>query len=195
MSAWDSSPAGPQAAARIPQGGCALPASLTPNRGPTAVAAAACRRTAAHTTVRLSSETASPDYWPALSCPSLTCPPRPTPPATSANRPWRTASLWANPTKPCHAKEQVDSGPTCLTRQVLVSPHRPPQACQGTHKVPTRKSQALRPAQSTHFPTIAPSRCPRKSTQISAPGRIRTCGTWFRKPLLYPLSYGGTDRL
>src|SRR5690606_171369 len=24
-----------------------------------------------------------------------------------------------------------------------------------------------------------------------APGRIRTCGTRFRKPLLYPLSYGG----
>src|SRR5204863_9602693 len=29
-----------------------------------------------------------------------------------------------------------------------------------------------------------------------APGRIRTCGTRFRKPLLYPLSYGGPpDRL
>ena len=24
-----------------------------------------------------------------------------------------------------------------------------------------------------------------------APGRIRTCGTRFRKPMLYPLSYGG----
>jgi hypothetical protein len=24
-----------------------------------------------------------------------------------------------------------------------------------------------------------------------APGRNRTCGTWFRKPLLYPLSYEG----
>ena len=30
------------------------------------------------------------------------------------------------------------------------------------------------------------------STAVSgAPGRIRTCGTRFRKPLLYPLSYGG----
>ena len=27
--------------------------------------------------------------------------------------------------------------------------------------------------------------------QHSAPGRIRTCGTRFRKPMLYPLSYGG----
>jgi hypothetical protein len=27
--------------------------------------------------------------------------------------------------------------------------------------------------------------------QRGAPGRIRTCGTRFRKPLLYPLSYGG----
>ena len=25
----------------------------------------------------------------------------------------------------------------------------------------------------------------------SAPGRIRTCDSWFRKPLLYPLSYEG----
>jgi hypothetical protein len=27
----------------------------------------------------------------------------------------------------------------------------------------------------------------------SAPGRIRTCGTRFRKPMLYPLSYGGSS--
>jgi hypothetical protein len=26
---------------------------------------------------------------------------------------------------------------------------------------------------------------------MGAPGRIRTCGTRFRKPLLYPLSYEG----
>ncbi len=26
---------------------------------------------------------------------------------------------------------------------------------------------------------------------VSAPGRIRTYGTRFRKPMLYPLSYGG----
>ena len=24
-----------------------------------------------------------------------------------------------------------------------------------------------------------------------APGKNRTCGTWIRNPLLYPLSYGG----
>lgn len=28
-------------------------------------------------------------------------------------------------------------------------------------------------------------------TDKGAPGRIRTCGLWFRKPSLYPLSYGG----
>jgi hypothetical protein len=27
-----------------------------------------------------------------------------------------------------------------------------------------------------------------------APGRIRTCDTRFRKPLLYPLSYEGSTR-
>lgn len=26
---------------------------------------------------------------------------------------------------------------------------------------------------------------------LGAPGRIRTCGSRFRKPLLYPLSYEG----
>src|SRR5690606_33539334 len=26
---------------------------------------------------------------------------------------------------------------------------------------------------------------------FGAPGRIRTCDTWSRKPVLYPLSYGG----
>ena len=61
-----------------------------------------------------------------------------------------------------NAKKQVGSGPTCLTRQVLVSPHRPSQACDSTNKVPTRKSQAQRPAPSTHSPTI-------DSTQINAP--------------------------
>ena len=29
---------------------------------------------------------------------------------------------------------------------------------------------------------------------VCASGRIRTCGTWYRKPVLYPLSYGGLQR-
>jgi hypothetical protein len=29
---------------------------------------------------------------------------------------------------------------------------------------------------------------------VGASGRIRTCGTWYRKPVLYPLSYGGPHR-
>ena len=28
---------------------------------------------------------------------------------------------------------------------------------------------------------------------IGAPGENRTCGTWIRNPLLYPLSYGGAS--
>jgi hypothetical protein len=31
----------------------------------------------------------------------------------------------------------------------------------------------------------------RNARSKCAPGRIRTCGTRFRKPLLYPLSYEG----
>ncbi len=35
--------------------------------------------------------------------------------------------------------------------------------------------------------------CPRcLATSHSAPGTIRTCDTRFRKPMLYPLSYGGS---
>src|SRR6266536_3254552 len=30
--------------------------------------------------------------------------------------------------------------------------------------------------------------------EIGAPGRNRTCDSWFRKPSLYPLSYGGGNR-
>ena len=32
---------------------------------------------------------------------------------------------------------------------------------------------------------------PAENMESSAPGRIRTCDTRFRKPMLYPLSYGG----
>jgi hypothetical protein len=32
------------------------------------------------------------------------------------------------------------------------------------------------------------------SAFFGAPGTIRTCDTRFRKPLLYPLSYGGQER-
>ena len=32
------------------------------------------------------------------------------------------------------------------------------------------------------------------TTSQGASGRIRTCGTWYRKPVLYPLSYGGRRR-
>ena|GEM_PF-4239408 len=31
----------------------------------------------------------------------------------------------------------------------------------------------------------------RPAVLSGAPGMIRTCDTWFRKPVLYPLSYGG----
>jgi hypothetical protein len=45
-----------------------------------------------------------------------------------------------------------------------------------------------------------PQKHPPRSRAVSmmegegGPGRIRTCGTRFRKPLLYPLSYEGGGR-
>ncbi len=35
---------------------------------------------------------------------------------------------------------------------------------------------------------------PVQVSPLCASGRIRTCGTWYRKPVLYPLSYGGPHR-
>ena len=54
--------------------------------------------------------------------------------------------------------------PTCQGQQkVGTTPlPEPPQSHEGTNKVPTTKSQAQRPAPSTHSPTI-------DSTQINAP--------------------------
>ena len=44
---------------------------------------------------------------------------------------------------------------------------------------------------------LAPKPCLGFSTKVDTgrgPGMIRTCGTWFRKPLLYPLSYGANSK-
>src|ERR1700675_1845508 len=42
------------------------------------------------------------------------------------------------------------------------------------------------------MPTMSQDTCQRcPETSHSAPGRIRTCDTGFRRAVLYPLSYGG----
>ena len=41
------------------------------------------------------------------------------------------------------------------------------------------------------WPTRAPGRVDSSEQRLCAPGRIRTCDTRFRKPMLYPLSYEG----
>ena len=41
------------------------------------------------------------------------------------------------------------------------------------------------------LPERTPEQCSGQVKRISAPSRIRTYDTRFRKPLLYPLSYGG----
>src|SRR5664280_1949799 len=51
--------------------------------------------------------------------------------------------------------------------------------------------EGLRPLTSCSEPAVRRSEI---RWSRSAPGRIRTCGTRFRKPLLYPLSYGGARR-
>ncbi len=43
----------------------------------------------------------------------------------------------------------------------------------------------------THLNALHPSFGPGSPRCPSTPGRIRTCDNWFRKPVLYPLSYWG----
>jgi hypothetical protein len=44
---------------------------------------------------------------------------------------------------------------------------------------------------SSNFPVETPEHPSHEAKRIGAPSRIRTYDTRFRKPLLYPLSYGG----
>jgi hypothetical protein len=45
-----------------------------------------------------------------------------------------------------------------------------------------------------HKPAVAAQRKPhRGAVRRGTPGPTRTADTWFRKPLLYPLSYGGAS--
>jgi hypothetical protein len=62
------------------------------------------------------------------------------------------------------------------------APHLPPEDCEraGT-RVGTPAIQLREIGTIQAIPT----------PQAGAPGRIRTCDTRFRKPVLYPLSYGG----
>jgi hypothetical protein len=50
---------------------------------------------------------------------------------------------------------------------------------------------AQSPAEITELPERTPEQCSGQVKRIGAPSRIRTYDTRFRKPLLYPLSYGG----
>ena len=55
------------------------------------------------------------------------------------------------------------------------------------HQEPSAAIRSLQP-----FTKPAKNRLTYRSGQrISTPGRDRTCDLWFRKPSLYPLSYGG----
>ena len=54
-------------------------------------------------------------------------------------------------------------------------------ACAGLNPLRRSSSYLSRP----------PKQCSGQVKRIGAPSRIRTYDTRFRKPLLYPLSYGG----
>ena len=54
---------------------------------------------------------------------------------------------------------------------------------------PVRGLNPLR--RSSSYLSRPPKQCSGQVKRIGAPSRIRTYDTRFRKPLLYPLSYGG----
>ena len=78
--------------------------------------------------------------------------------------------------------------------------HRHRRAPPRTRPRPNPRLPAHRKATRTNpqnqqrtYVSVGPCRgCP--ETSQGASGRIRTCGTWYRKPVLYPLSYGGMRR-
>jgi hypothetical protein len=54
-----------------------------------------------------------------------------------------------------------------------------------------RPVRGLNPAEIIELPQQTAKQCSGQVKRIGAPSRIRTYDTRFRKPLLYPLSYGG----
>ena len=53
--------------------------------------------------------------------------------------------------------------------------------------------QKMTPVPFILIPLILIQRILKSDVILSAPGMIRTCDQWFRKPLLYPLSYEGEE--
>jgi hypothetical protein len=81
----------------------------------------------------------------------------------------------------CCARSPWASGPS-------TSAHRPPPPCR-PHRVDTFMSMSSRPGRAVIVGAGVGGLT--AAVVLGAPGRIRTCDTRFRKPLLYPLSYEG----
>ena len=71
--------------------------------------------------------------------------------------------------------------------------HVDPLSTLGTLRAPARTVNAVHGMQgrTTATERNAPHTCDTRGPDCDAPGRIRTCDTRFRKPVLYPLSYEG----
>ena len=89
-------------------------------------------------------------------------------------------------------RDQLDRWLTELPRGLAGSlelTSRVPTACASASLGQTRAVGTARRTSTTKTITTAKLHLTRPF--IGAPSRIRTCDTRFRKPLLYPLSYGG----
>ena len=112
--------------------------------------------------------------------------PRNSPPPPPPVQPSRTTSSTACVSLFHHAElhEHDPDLPISATGQDEKPPggavKHQPNSCQPSADVTRQRSAE-----------VIPSNINRNNTLRGAPARIRTCGTRFRKPMLYPLSYGG----
>src|SRR5699024_10597682 len=66
-------------------------------------------------------------------------------------------------------------------------------SCGGTALTPApARDRMAAPTRRSPVGAPRPGRPEGLETSQRAPGRTRTCDAWFRKPTLYPLSYGGS---
>src|SRR5690606_37183756 len=67
------------------------------------------------------------------------------------------------------------------------------EASSGESLAQAQIPESKAPAAITYIAIADPCRCGTRNTLPKAitPGRDRTCDHWFRKPVLYPLSYRG----
>ncbi len=93
-----------------------------------------------------------------------------------------------------HQQVSADAVDDLTTESLQLHRQAPPGHSAPRLSKPTSAMSIREPDRKTCAPQPPPTCGCERSSVTGAPGRNRTCDTWFRKPVLYPLSYrGGTS--